>query len=402
LSNIRWAWLIPVASAAGLILTLSRCEQNPIIADLRGSGWVLEDTTISTMLDTVLVRTRNDSTSLTLYAGQINDEQDGESGILIKFASVDTSRLPDLQAATLFLFRRTFADEPPELGVNFDLYVIDEPDTIWAESETGLTLENFPNLTLHADSSMAVNPATVIIGGVASDSVLEHLAFPVNTDTLRQWALGHASNNGFLIRQENQGTLVGFYSGENIDLSPYLALTIADTTSTGADTTITQYYPPTGDLSIYPPNPDNSISSDSSLHLDHSSGVRSHIDFGNIDMTWIIAGARLILHANTNASRILADQVDLQILRRTDSLAEGNSTVLLDRSYPAGSDSLNIKLSEFLAGVVSGSFENYGLDLVVIPNNHDFDHLAFWGSDADSELRPRLEVTYSRLYQEVP
>ena len=386
------------------MLTLSRCEQNPIIATLPGSQWAFSDTFFA-VVDTVLVRTPSHGTSLTLYTG-LTDEQDGESGILIKFASVDTSRLPDLQAATLYFFRRTFADESPDLETRFDLYVIDEPDTIWAESDTGLTLKDFPNLTFHADSSMAVNPATVIIGGVASDSVLEHLAFPVNTDTLRQWALGHAANNGFLIRQEGQGRLIGFHSGESYDLSPYLALTFADTTSTGADTTITLYYPPTGDLSIYPPNPDNSIYSDGSLHLDHSSGIRSHLDFApyyDPDTTRIFAGARLVLYTDESSFPLLADSMDIQVLRRVRPLAEGDSTEVLINKLTCSkeSDRLVLNLESFVTGLVVG-IKNYGLDLLVIPYNHDFDHLVFCGSSAPDSLKPRLEVTYSRLYKEVP
>ena len=370
---------------------------------------MLEDTTISTMLDTVLVRAPSHGGSLTLYAGQIDDEPGGESGILIKFASVGSSQLPDLQAATLFLFRRTFDDEPPEPEADFTLYVVETPggesDTIWAESDTGLTLADFLDTTSHATVPMTAATATVFVGGVDSDSVLEHLAFPIDTLLLRQWAEGSKANNGFLLRRENQGTLVGFHSGDVYDLSPYLALTIADTTSTGADTTITQYYPPTGDLSIYPPNPDNSIY-DGSLHLDHSSGVRSHVDFGNIDTTWIIAGARLILHANQghSAFQMITDQVDLVVLRRAQPFTEGDSAIAYDElEYLAGSDSLSLSLGLFLSGVVSKAFENYGLDLLVIPYNHDFDHLVFWGSSAPDSLKwPRLQVTYSRLYKEVP
>ena len=365
---------------------------------------MLEDTSISTMLDTVLIRTPTHRYSHTLYAGLTDEPVARESGILIKFASVDTSQLADLQAAKLVLFRRTFADEPPELETNFDLYVIDEPDTAWAESDTGLTLTDFPNLVFHADSSMIIDTVAVLVG----DTVLEHLAFPVDTLLLRQWAGGSMANNGFLIRQESGGALVGFYSWESYDLSPYLALTIADTTSTGADTTIIYYDPPTEDLSIYPSLPDNSIYSDSLLHLDYSSGVRSHVDFApyfDPDTTSIIAGARLVLHVNHGASQILADRVDLQVLRRAKPLAQGDSTEVLISSviYQKGSDNLVLKLGGFLSSVIAGVYENFGLDLVVIPSNHDFDHLVFWGASApDSLKRPRLEIIYSSLYKEVP
>ncbi len=405
LSHIRWVWLASVASTAGLLLILSRCEQNPIITELPGSRWEISDTSYS-VDNTVFIRTPGHGSSLTLYAGPI-DEQDREAGILIKFPSVDTSQFSNLKAATLFLFRRTFADEPPEHEADFTLYVVETPggesDTIWAESDTGLTLADFLDTTSHATVPMIAATATVFVGGVDSDSVLEHLAFPIDTLLLRQWAEGSKANNGFLLRRENPGTLVGFHSSDiydlsySHDLSPYLVLTFTNTTDA-------KYSWPAGDLSIYDASqPDNF---EGLLHLNHSSGVRSHIDFPNPDTTSIITGGRLTLYLNdeVEVSPIVADQVDIQVLRRARPLAQGDSTeVLISRViYQGASNSLVLKLGGFLSGVATGAYKNYGLDLVVIPNNHDFDHLVFWGSSAPDGLKPCLDVVYGSPYTEVP
>ena len=368
------------------------------------------------MVNTVLVRTPSHGGSLTLYAGWTDELVPRESGILIKYASVDSSQLANFQSAQLVLFRRTFGEDTlPDSSLAFNLFTIDSQDTIWTESDTAGhvkldLLETETTLALEGTAYLSTAPITLPgEDTTTSRTDLEYLAFEVDSTILSAWRREEVANNGFLIRQESQGTLVGFYSGENIGLSPYLALTITDTTSTGGDTTI--YYPPTGDLSIYPPNPDNSIDSDGSLHLDHSSGIRSHLDFApyfDPDTTRIVTGARLVLYVNhdvPDVPPIVADQVDLQVRRRAQPLAEGDSTrVLIEKlTYSNGSDSLILPLGLFLSGVVSKAFKNYGLDLVVIPNNHDFDHLVFWGASAPDNLKkPRLEIIYSSLYKEVP
>ncbi len=394
LSHIRWVWLASAASTAGLLLTLSRCEQNPIITELPESRWEISDTSYS-VGNTVFIRTPGHGSSLTLYAGPIDEIR--ESGILIKFASVDTSQFSNLKAATLFLFRRTFADEPPEHEADFTLYVVETPggesDTIWAESDTGRTLTDFQNTTFHAAVPMLEDTATVFVGGVASDSVLEHLEFPIDTLLLRRWAEGSKANNGFLLRRENPGTLVGFHSSDSYDLSPYLVLTFTNTTDA-------IYYLPTGDLSIYDAaQPDNFKGL---LHLDHSSGVRSHLDF-DPDTTSIIAGARLVLYVNHDVPPIIADRMEFQVRRRELPLAEEDSTVaLFNMTYTKEDDSLVLNLGSFVTYLAAEAVENHGLDLVVIPHNHDFDHLVFWGSSAPDSLKPRLDVVYGFPYAEVP
>ena len=400
----------------GLLLILSRCEQNPIITDLPGSQWKISDTTYS-VLDTVLVRTPEHGDSHTLYTGLIDEDEPDtrESGILIKFASVDCSRMVDFKSARLVLFRRTFGqDMLPDSSLVFNLSTIGSAtnDTIWTESDTAghiridLLETTWMSTALMSMDSIATPSGDSII--IRTD--LEYLAFQVDSTILSDWCEGEVANNGFLIQQGSLSDLVGFHSSESNGISPFLALTIKDTTSTGGDTTYYKWS--TADLSIYTwPNPNfDPTDSDSSLHLDHSSGVRSHIHFGSdfdLDTTGIITGARLTLYLNdeVEVSPIVADQVDIQVRRRARPLAQGDSTeVLISRViYQGASNSLSLNLGFFLSGVATGAYMNYGLDLVVIPNNHDFDHLVFWGSSApDSLKRPRLEIIYSSLYKEVP
>ncbi|MFB0515169.1 MAG: hypothetical protein ACETWG_01020, partial [Candidatus Neomarinimicrobiota bacterium] len=404
-SHVRWAWLGTITAAVGLVLTLSRCEQKLIIAPLPGSQWTLEPEVIDSMVVRPLYRTPYHGNSLTLYAG-FTDAR--ESGILIKFASVDTSRFDSLKAARLVLIRRTVADELPEPSASFKLSVIDEPDTAWTESDTGLTLSEFPNLILPKISSLVVGTVTVGLRYQASDSVMEHLAFPVDSLLLLQWAAGVRANNGFLIRQENQGRMAGFYSWSSDNFPPYLALLFKDTTSTGGDTVVTQYYLPAGDLSIYPTADFVPGLDDGSAHLDYSNGIRTLIDFDpylDVDTTSMVAGARLVLRVNEEASELFAERMDLRVLRRARPEAEGDSLVILIErlTYSTESDSLILKLGSFVSALAIGAIDNYGLDLVVLPINYDFDHLVFWGLEAPSEsLKPRLEIMYSRPYVEAP
>lgn len=414
----RRAWFISMASAMGLILVLGGCEQNPIIAPLPGGQWTLRSDTVVTLIDSVLYRTPGHGGSQTLYAGEdISQESNSrESGILIKFASVDTSLFADLKYARLVLIRRLYPSELTEPDI-FSLASINESDTAWTESDIGLTLLDFPNVTHYADTFMVIDTVAVsidFIQDVASDSVLEHLVFPVDTALLGQWAREEKANNGYLIRQENQAPLIGLYSRGSASFSPYLKLAIRDTTSAGTDTTIFEYDRPIQDLSIYPTSelPDH-ILQDGLLHLDHSNGLRSQIRFSpdfKPDTTSMVAGAHLVLHVNKEADTFdfLADQMEIQVLRRAKPItpvpAEDSLVVLDMVSYKGSeSDSLILNLGDFMTDLtVDDEFESYGLELVVVPRHHDFDHLTFWGPGAPPELRPRLEIVYTRAYAKAP
>lgn len=379
-------------------MILNRCEQNPIITDLPGSQWEISDTSYS-IVDTVLVRTPGDSTSLTLYAGYAQD-QAREARTLLKFAELDSSDKANLVGARLVLFRRTFNSDQLDNSSLFALHTIDAPDSIWTEYDTGLTLEHFPDTTGVSTAFMDTNAMPAFDEGDTLVSTnREHLCFQLDRQVLQDWSLDDKA--GFIITLPVGIDLFTFYARGDA-WHPYLELELSDTTV---------YRPPTADLSIYTwPNPNfDPTDSDGLLHLDHSSGVRSHINFGpnfDPDTTCIVAGARLVLHVDESSSRLLAGQMDLQVLRRLQPLAEGDSTEVLINilTCPKESDRLVLNhLGSFVTGLAVGTVKDYGLDLVVIPNNHDFDHLVFWGSTAPDPLkRPRLEITYCRPYAEAP
>ncbi|UCH61850.1 MAG: hypothetical protein JSU77_08545 [Fidelibacterota bacterium] len=383
-----------VVSATGLLLTLNRCEQNPIITDLPGSQWEISEISYP-VVDTVLVRTPGNGASLTLYVGYTQD-QAREARALLKFAELDSSEKADLVSARLVLFRRTFNGDQLDNSSLFTLHTIDDPDSIWSEYDTGLTLDHFPNTTSVSTAFMDTSPTPAFDEGdtlVYTDR--EHLRFQLDRQVFQEWSMDEKA--GFLITLPVEMDLFGFHARGDV-WPPYLELVLSDTTV---------YRRSTADLTICTwPNPNfDPTDYDSLLHLDHSSGIRSHIDFPNPDTTSIITGARLTLYLNdeVEVSPIVADHVDIQVLRRALPLVQGDSTELLISRvvYQGTSDSLVLELRGFLSGVATGVFMNYGLDLVVIPNNHDFDRLVFWGSNAPDPLRPRLDVIYSFPYGEV-
>ncbi len=408
------------ALALGLALMVASCQQNPLAVPLPGSQWSLQTTVVDSMIAAPVVRTPGHGGSLTLYAGESEQSGFRRSEILIKFGSVgttttgsiDTTFWEQLLGVELILIHRVFGDTLPELGGEFELVTIgeiDDPDSAWSESDTSVVPGVFPELGRQSNATLLEDRVTVFVSGLATDSVMAHLAFPVDTLILRSWAAGEQANNGYLIRRLGAGGLSAFHSRGNASLSPYLALTFADTTSEGADTVI--YRRPTADMSIYPggdgfappvpPLPQN----DGSLVLNHSLGLRTFLDFSPTfvaDTVRAVVGARLILKPRPEASRLTAGQVALAVLRRAESAELGDSSVSLSGSfsYVAGADSAVLNLVSLLSAIITGTVENFGLEIGVIPRYNDFDHLIFWGPDADPALRPRLEILYSRPYVE--
>jgi hypothetical protein len=400
-------WLIVIVTASILVFSLNHCEQNPLLVALPGNEWVFETEVLDTLDVQQLIRTTAHGGSRSLYAGHTQESVPRESGILIKFPIVDTTHFSDMDAAKLVLIRRTFADELPEPGASFALYSIEEDSLIWSESDTGGTLADFPNINSYSTGSLKVDTVVISSGGVLSDSTAEHLMLPLDTLLLRDWANGTRANNGFLLKRDDQGGLIGFHSRSNTELSPYLAFSYHDTTVDGRDTVKSLYYLPNADLSVYPAVHTALVPSEDLILLDHSTGLRGHLDFDpfiEIDTTSMVAGARLVIHVDMETSSLLAGQIDLRVIHRLEPLDVGDSAaVLIDRvAYSPESDSIILNIGVFLAALAAGSVENFGLDLLVVPRNHDFDRLAIFRSNVADHAGPRLDIIYTKPFQDQP
>lgn len=405
--SLRVPWTRPtvIASVAGLVLSLFSCEQNPLLSVLPGSPWTFEAVDIPGLAFTPLIRTPSHGTSLTLYAGPIADlELRGEAGILLKVSNsnLDSTLLANLEAAHLILIRRTFgADTLPKPAVLFTLSVIKAAETLWTEVDTGLTIAtDFPDevLTPRGDSTM-VQDSVQVFTGVTVDSMAkqyrEHLVLRVNPQVLSDWRTEGLTNNGFLIQVSGEEELVGFHSREALS-APYLAIAFHDTTSTGADTVKTRYLRMQADMSVYH-TPVQDLPSDQ-IQLNHSKGLGGFIDSLDFDPLHPIVGGRLILHTHADAILLAADQMQIDLFRRTDPSEE--AVRMASAVFQDGSDSLIMNLGAVWLGYVNGG-DFYGLELVVDPQYYDFDQLSFWGPEAADSLRPRLEIIYSVPYGQV-
>ena len=393
--RVLWTRLKVIASLAGLLLFLFSCEQNPAFPFIPGQAWSFETITIDNLAVTPLHKAPSHGTSLTLYTGPIADPEPREAGILIKFAGLETTKLKNIEAARLVLFRRTFIDSTADPAVSFDFYIVEAQDTAWTEADTGLTIDDFAQRTFFATAQLSEDSVYVYGADSVDIAYPEHLEIPIDTLLLRQWSTGLLANNGFLVLVNGGDQLVSFHS-RNAVLSPYLALDLHETTSAGDDTIVTEFHLVSADMSIYPV-PVQDLPSDP-IQLNHSKGLGGLIDSLAIAPSRPIAGGRLILHTHADSPPLAADQMNINLLWRTDSADEGD--IMASTVFQDGSDSLVMNLGAVLLDYVN-DLDFYGLELIVNPQYHDFDQLSFWGSEAADSLRPRLEIIYSVPYGQV-
>ena len=384
-----------VTLAAGLVLIFSSCEQNPAIPLSPGQPWSFELASIDSLVVTPIARRPSYGNSRTLFAGVVPDPEPRETGILLKFAGLDTARLNNMEGARLVLFRRAFTDSTPDPMATFDFYVVEALDTSWTESDTGLTINDFPLSPAYATTQLTEDSVFIFTADTLVKDTPEHLKIPVDTLLLRQWSTGLLANNGFLVLMNGGDRVIGFHA-RNTPLFPYLAIDLHDTTSAGVDTTIIEYRSPTADLSIYPvpaQGGDRSL-----IQLNHSKGLGLFIDSLIIVTNNPIVGGRLILHTQADAPQLVADQMKIDLLWHTDSLGVGDR--MASAVFQAGSDSLIMNVGAVVLRYANG-FDLYGLELVVDPQHNDFDNLSFWGSAAaDKLMKPRLEIISSFPYGE--
>ena len=396
-SRVLWTRFTVSALLAGLVLSLLSCEQNPAIPFIPGQTWILKPTIIDDVPVSPLTRTPSNGNSLTLYAGVIADPEPREAGILLKFAGLNTIRLDNMVSARLVMFRRTFADSTDDPGASFDFYIVEAPDTAWTESDTGLTVADFSQRTLHATTQLSEDSVFVYGADTVDIAYPEHLEIPVDTLLLRQWSTGLVANNGFLVLMNGGDQLVSFHA-RTATLSPYLALALHDTTSAGAETTFTEIRLPSADLSIYPVPVQGVPSGQPFILINHSKSLGGLIDSLDIDTSQPIVGGRLILHTHADSTRLAADQMKINLLWRTDDTSE-EGDLIGSTVFQAGSDSLIVNVGAVLLDYVNGR-DFHGLELVVNPQYHDFDQFSFWGPETAGSLRPRLEIIYSFPYGE--
>lgn len=393
---------VPILTA----IVFMACEQKPLILSFDDSEWQLLERTYTIKSDTAFVTFPIHSGSWSLYAGFTADTLGAlsrESAIVMRFEIDDTAKFAQRSGAKIRLFRRAWDEDPVDLAAQtFNLYMVDTTGTQWNENKAGWTLDSLTYIDNYVTSAQMRDTLAQIYveGDSLREERVEFLEFPIDS----------LSAEGFVIRMASTSHLATFHSRHDIG-KPYLLVDFPpDTTETDTVEATQQYFYPTADLSLYPSTEEYVPTLPTGLiSLNRSEGLSYHISVS--DLPFISAGepislvtGRLVFYVDrTSMGQTWAD-VSLLVYERPNYFSESDSTeplVLLQNVYKKGADSLVIPLGSGLLSKYVNDPIDGGLDFVVAPQNHDFDHLYFWGADApDSLLRPRLEIIYNNPYGE--
>ena len=387
----RWRLSSRLTIAGALIIC--GCENDPLVITIPGSAWTLQDTVLRAIETGSIAKTQAQGNSATLFVGFPEDDGIRKAGALLKLAELDSTLISNTFKAQLILLRRTFGDVDPDPDQVFRLDRIEESDTAWREDDTGLEVADFTQLTLAATAVMAVD--SLIPFGDTLSAEYEHLTFDIDTLLLAQWHSGSQINNGFLLTPEGPGTLYSFHSS-NSGQRPYLSVDYRS-----EDTTATDRFAITSDLTVFAPPASPPDTGEGSLQLNFSEGIRSYIDFSSafqFDSTDIISSGRLILYQNRLATSSAASPISVVLSRYSGPGRDSTVALTVVPTYdPAQSDSIVIPLLPLLRDYAAGD-ANFGIELSLLPASNDFDHIYFWGpgpATPDSAYWPRLEIIYT-------
>ncbi|HHL71325.1 MAG TPA: DNRLRE domain-containing protein [Bacteroidetes bacterium] len=354
-------------------------ESNPITSvDLVSPGEVRKVVFSPPSFDTTTSRIKNIGSSSQLFIGN----SDGKSMMtLFRFKNIPDSIV--VHDATLVLYGMDFKGDSG-LTAEASLH---KSTVEWEESE--VTFETFGN------AFDPVPMATTTI--VASDSDTVRIA--LDTDLVESWADTNAANYGVLLRAPSAAFSKRFVSTENTTRQPrvefnYTRIGRDDTTSASViaevDVTIFELtaQPPEGPLYI-----GNGLEHRVLFNFDISS-IPANVTINNATLTLTIDRENSFFYPepfNSTAGRLTEESND-PMLAAFDSTAftSGPFTIV-----NGDSSELKINLSNMVQRWNSGADPNYGFVLISLRSAVDFSRVAFYSSQADSSLRPRLDVTYS-------
>lgn len=371
------------------------CDLNPLQSNIPGNQWLLEIEISDNITTAPYTSATSYGASSSLYVGTSGNI---EAGSLIRFEMPDSIVVANIDSVTLYIFPK---DTNLVLS-NFYLHLIESPDTLWAEGDTGLTLSQFDGAENLAMSTMQEDTAAYFISSTVRDTAeIAFVKFPIDPVILQDWKFSTTvANNGFLVRTDDNQTMSGFYSSYGAK-NPYLVI---EYTASDTDTTVTRgFLKPTHDTYVVD---NNAEPASAGLQLNFVQGLRFHVDISGPfepDDERPIAGGRITFFKDA-ISQIQDTEVTLYVLiRDTVYSAEDdtNFTVLRSVTMDATADSLVISIGGMLQDVVGERKENFGFDLLVNPLNNDFDQLVFHDQSAAAGLKPRLEILYAIPYTDM-
>ncbi|MCH8328212.1 MAG: hypothetical protein IID15_06790 [Candidatus Marinimicrobia bacterium] len=380
------------------------CDNPTILSPLPGTQWQLSDTTLSAMSFNQIEVTAFSNGSRSLYAGPIGGDMTKESVILLRPALFDSLRLADSNfvSADLIVFRRVFRDSTPDPSALFELSIIVADSSIWSETDTGLTadLPRFGQLAGAVEVSMTTASILVPLGDSTETLVgAEYLKFPIVAETLRNWLVGSTVPNGFMLRQIGGSSAAAFDSRLS-GRPPIIALTYIDTAD-GSDLQ-TVFANTLSNLAIAPPA-QQSMPTDSTLMVfNYYNGWAAQLDFSPSlvpDSTRRILTARLHFRSPQLPGDLTAATVTLRIDRRLP----GDSPITEEiANYSSEEGQWTVNIGDLADAFNTGRKENLGINIRIVPVNHNFDTLIFYSPYAEPGLRPTLELLYAAPYEGSP
>lgn len=391
-----------VAALLALALAIG-CENASILSPLPGSQWQLSDTTLSVMSFHQIEAPAFSNGSSTLYAGPIGGDPAKESVILLRPALFDSLHIADSNfvSAELVIFRRVFRHSTPDPSSLFELSIIMADSSIWSEADTGLTVDS-PGLQLLTGTVVAsMTTESVRVPTVDSTETLvgvEHIRFPILAETFNSWLVDSTALNGFMLRQAGGLDAVAFHA-RLTTRPPFVALTFTDTADGGELTTV--YSTLVANLGIYPPSQELAPVDTTLMVFNYHNGWGAHINFSpslEPDSSRLIVAAKLKFYSPQLPDDLTASTVTLRFDRVIDDSLK-TEALFAGVNYASDETEWTVIIGRLADDINSGRSENFGIDIRVVPSNHDFDTLIFHSPYADDPaVRPTLELVYAVPY----
>jgi len=240
---------------------------------------------------------------------------------------------------------------------------------------------------------------------------------------LEEWILEDTLNYGLALFTEDTNKFVEFYSAETGDEE--LPRLYFDYRATEEDTLVTYYRAATHDISIYDTDEVFQVYEDKLIasniqpikmytKFDIPNNIFTDLDMFNtsIDDTLLylqrltINRAELILAFDCDDPYPLDVSINLDpYIVVTDTLDFGNLTpdaplmdsddyedlYITSSSDSLDSDAFAVNVTRIIQNMVSGEYENYGIMIRSLYENHDFRHTEF-------NIQPRIEITFTPPY----
>ncbi|MCH7573530.1 MAG: hypothetical protein IIA59_00220 [Candidatus Marinimicrobia bacterium] len=390
-----------VAALLALVLATG-CDNASILSPLPGSQWQLSDTTLSAMSFRQIEVSAFSNGSRTLYAGPIGGDPAKESVILLRPALFDSLHIADSNfvSAELVIFRRVFRDSTRDLSSLFELSVIVADSSVWSAADTGLTVDS-PGLQLRTgvvEASMTTASVTVPLGDSTETLVgIEHITFPILAETFDNWLNDTTALNGFMLRQVGGLDAVAFHA-RLTTRPPFVALTYTDTAEGGDLTTV--YSGLVADLGIYPPSQEPAPTDSTLMVFNYYNGWGAHVNFSpslKPDSSRLIVAAKLKFYSPQLPDDLIASTVTLRLDRVIDDSLK-TEVLFTGVNYASDETEWTVIIGRLADEINSGRSENFGIDIRVVPSNHDFDTLIFYSPYADAAVQPTLELVYAVPY----